>query len=142
MRLLTRAFAVLLLSCGSFLFGAMREEKAAYIQGTVTAIPQNAQGTLDLNDDKSLQFRYGQSVYAVPYERIESWELGRRADGFRSRITQGVSKLMFFRKKAEYLTIDFRKEDTAAVETIVLELPKEVASAAIPVRGGGVVCFT
>ena len=41
-----------------------------YVGGTVTAIPANSAGTLNLDDSRELRFVYGTSVYRLPYEQI------------------------------------------------------------------------
>ena len=114
-------------------------QSSAYIDGTVTMIPVNTQGTLELANPESLEFRYGDSGYAIPYEQITGFRLGKpHSGGFTSHVAGGASRLgrtvlpMFFSNK-KYLTVEFRADDATKTQRAVFRVPDDVASAAVPV---------
>ena len=135
----TCAFAVLVVLQGICLAGQTATGSAAYVDGTVSAIPANTAGTLDLSDSEQLRFRYGHTSYAIPYDKITSFQRGRNNNrGFGSRIASGASKIgstilpMFFSNK-KYITIAFKSEDSANSEQMVFQVSDGVADTTIPV---------
>ena len=97
--------------------GAYRGEGMAYFGGSVTSITKNQNGILDLSDPTELRFRYGQSVFAVPYSRITGLEFG---------------PAMVSKAKKNYLTIGFTTEQ-GATEVMVFEITRNLNWTTLPV---------
>ncbi|MCP5113129.1 MAG: hypothetical protein GY953_20050 [bacterium] len=113
-------------------------ESATYVNGTITMIPANTEGRLDLGDSEALNFHYGANSFTVPYGQIVNFHLGRDGRGFGSKVSGGAAAVgrkvlpMLFSPKQSFLTIEFEGEDERA-QTMVLELPAYEAKAALPV---------
>ena len=111
---------------------AVRGEKTAYVGGTVTAIPKDAQGVLNLDDKKELVFSYGKGgPFKLPYDKITTMEFGQKV-GRRvgSTVALGVTTLgigalpmLFSKKKKHFLSIAFTEAD-GSNGAMVLELSK------------------
>ena len=123
-----------LLSVSSWAAG----DPATYVSGTVSAIPANMDGMLDLTEAGALHFRYGATSYDVPYKSITDFHLGRDNQGVASQVGGGAAKIgktvlpMFFSNK-QYLTIDFRTERSTNTQRLVLQLRGNEAKAVLPV---------
>lgn len=135
----TVALSVLFLLDGNCLAGSVPANSAAFVGGTISAIPVNTAGQLDLSDAEMLRFQYGKSTYAIPYDRIVSFRRGRGSNGgFGSRITGGAAKIggtvlpMLFSKK-KYITVEFRAGQGSSTEQVVFQVSGKTADAAIPV---------
>lgn len=63
-------FRLILFSAAALVMADAASLDASYVGGTVKAIPVNAPGSLDLNNGSELKFRYGQSIYRIPYAQI------------------------------------------------------------------------
>src|SRR3984893_13181386 len=48
---------------------------ALLVGGTVKGIPANSVGSLDVTNSTELRFRYGKSVFALPYQEITNTEV-------------------------------------------------------------------
>lgn len=111
---------------------------AAYVEGTVAAIPGNTPGTLELARSTGLRFQYGDSVYQIPADRVTGFHLGRKHHGVKSQVTAGVVKMghtmlpMLFRNSKRYLRVDFQPKGSTSTQHVVFQVSKEVASAARP----------
>ena len=128
-------FCALLLMAGA---GWAGSPTAAYVGGTITAIPGNAQGTLDLGAPDAIYFRYGAADYSIPFGDITGYHLGRDNQGFAASVAGGAAKVgrtvlpMFFSSK-KFLTLEVRPMGVTKTETLVFELPSDEAKAALPV---------
>ncbi len=113
-------------------------ESTTYVNGTVSGIPADTEGRLDLGDSEALRFHHGADSVAVPYGRIVNFHLGREGQGVGSKISGGASSVgrtvlpMFFSDEMKYLTIEFETED-GNPQSMVLQLPAYDAKAALPV---------
>ena len=135
----TGVLSVLFLLHGNCLAGSVPANSAAFVGGTVSAIPVNTAGQLDLSDAEMLRFQYGESSYAIPYDSIVSFRRGRGSNGgFGKRITGGAAKVggtilpMLFSKK-KYLTVEFRAGEDTTTQQAVFQVSGDTADAAIPV---------
>jgi hypothetical protein len=63
----------------SLSFGAVRGEEVKYVGGTLSAIPQETEGHLDINNEMTLKFTCKKGAFEVPYENITSLEFGQKA---------------------------------------------------------------
>jgi len=115
------------------------EESAAFVEGSVPAIPPAATGALDLGDSQNLHFRYGDSQFSIPADQITGYKWHKRGNGgFGESVTDGADAVgrtllpMFF-DKTKYLTINFKPSDRMGVEEVVFEVRNGVKKEADPV---------
>lgn len=103
---------------------AVRGDKAMYIGGTVTAIPEKKQGKLDTSGDSVLVFHWDkESKWEVPFKSFTRMEYGQKA-GRRVGAAVMVSPLLLFSKKRKhYLTLHYKSEGQSS-EAVVFELSK------------------
>ena len=104
--------------------GAVRGKGAKYVGGTVTGMPENAEGQLDLARDDAAVFtaKSGQTV-SIMYKNVESLEYGQKA-GRRVGVALAVSPLFLFSKKRKhFLSISFSDEQ-GRKQGAVFELAK------------------
>lgn len=90
----------------------------AYVEGSVKAIPVNSTGTFNFEDAKQLQFNYGKSVYAVPYEAITDTEVGK---GEMHHVLRKIPVPSFSPNHKETLTIRY-KDASGAASTMTFSL--------------------
>jgi len=106
--------------------GAVRGKGAKYVGGTVTGMPENAEGQLDLAREDAAVFtaKSGQTV-SIMYKNVESLEYGQKA-GRRVGVALAVSPLFLFSKKRKhFLSISFSDEQ-GRKQGAVFELGKGV----------------
>src|SRR5262249_13259709 len=96
-----------------------------YTGGTVAAIPQFTNGTLDLSDKTALRFQYGKPVWTLPYSKISSIEVvDKKPNDF-----VHIPKLQ---KRKRIFTITF-DGDKNTRNTMQVEMALTTAIAALPV---------
>jgi hypothetical protein len=102
--------------------GSVPNPHAAYVSGSA-AIPNGAEGSLNLEDAKELRFNYDGGTFKLGYERITSMEIGDRP-GVKSHLAGAVSWIpKFGKKQGKLLTIAF-KGDSGAGEAAIFEIAK------------------
>jgi hypothetical protein len=102
--------------------GSVPNPHAAYVSGSA-AIPNGAEGSLNLEDTKDLRFNYDGGTFKLRYERITSMEIGDRP-GVKSHLAVAVSWIPKLGKKhGKLLTIAF-KGDNGAGEAAIFEIAK------------------
>lgn len=126
-RTLVASVVILAFATASVL--AVGGKKAQYVGGTITSIPEKAEGPLDTkNEAAALVFapdKKGVSPLSIPYTSITGIEYGQKA-GRRVGVAILVSPLALFSKKRKhFLTLNYT--DTAGKEqAVVLELGKDI----------------
>jgi hypothetical protein len=117
-------FAAVFLLAAMPAAAAVRGDKAAYVDGTVSQIKRWTQGNLDLSDAEVLRFRYQGGTYELPYERITTMESGQKV-GRRIGVAVAVNPLALFSKKRKhYLTLGVVED--SADGFLVFELAKNI----------------
>jgi len=135
-RLAAGAVALVLLS--GTCVAASAAHAAIYIDGTITAIPINTEGTLELGNSGNLEFRYGETSYAIPSASISAIRVGKPRNGLASHVAGGASRLgrtvlpIFF-SKDKYLTVDYGAGEAAGTQRAVFRVPAELAAGLVPV---------
>ncbi|HBY59408.1 MAG TPA: hypothetical protein DEH78_06270 [Solibacterales bacterium] len=106
-------------------------EETSYLGGTVTTIPRNAIGKLDLRGDNEILFQYGKPTWSLPYEKVTTIEYdpGEVVTRGKAIKTLGFAKLPMFAAKPQ-VTLKFDGE-SGQTGKIVLELPKKQALATL-----------
>lgn len=134
-----RIAGVLALASASLLICAAQEASTtAYVDGTITTIPLNTPGELNLRDRNEFQFRYGSITFSVPYNRITECYLGRDGQGVGAQITGGASKVgrtvlpMLFDEPDKYVTVRYRNEQHTDTHRLVFLMPANQAEAIVP----------
>ncbi|MDX2151631.1 MAG: hypothetical protein SFV54_12915 [Bryobacteraceae bacterium] len=102
-------------------------EETSYLGGTVTTIPRNALGKLDLRGESEIVFLYRDPHWSLPYDKVRAIEYdpGEVVTRRRTIQTLGFAKLPMFASKPQ-LTIKF-ESGVGQTEKVVLELPKKQA---------------
>ncbi len=106
------------------LIAATRGKDVMYSGGTISQIPENTKGTLDLADDKAAVFalKRGERL-TIPYSGITSLEYGQKA-GRRVGAALAVNPaFLLSKKRRHYLTVTF-KDSSGAGQSAVFELSK------------------
>lgn len=103
----------------ALLSGATTPGKITYVGGTVEAIPVNSVGTFSFEDAKNFQFKYGSSVYKLPYAQITGTDISRAELRRVHRIP--VPALTPSRWK-DVLTISY-KDSSGTAGTLKFEMP-------------------
>lgn len=102
---------------------------AAYVGGTVGAIPQKAEGKLDLGETEAT-FKWKNGSYVIPYAKIDTLEFGQKA-GRRVGVAVVVNPVFLLSKKRKhYLTVNF-KDATDKQNGVVFELGKNIVRTSI-----------
>jgi hypothetical protein len=119
------ALFVVFVSTSVFAVGG---RKAQYIGGTISAIPEKAEGALDTTSDTAIVFapdKKGVAPLSIPYAVITGIEYGQKA-GRRVAVAVLVNPLALFSKKRKhFLTLNYT--DVAGKEqAVVLELGKDI----------------
>jgi hypothetical protein len=112
---------------------AVNKNKAQYIGGTLSALPEKAEGRLDTTNDTMLIFTADHSTKVeIPYASIEELEYGQKA-GRRVGVAIMVSPLALFSKKRNhFLTISY-KDAAGKSQAVVFELGKDIVRTALAV---------
>ncbi len=117
----TAWLASLVLFCAA-LPGSVPNPHAAYVSGSA-AIPNGAEGSLNLEDTNELRFNYDGGTFKLGYQRITSMEIGDRP-GVKAHLALAVSWIpKFSKKQGKLLTIAF-KGDNGAGEAAIFEIVK------------------
>lgn len=85
---------------------------AEFVSGTVKSIPANTTGSLDLGSSTELRFRYGKSVFSLPYTNITQTEVLEPVGKHLWRVP--VPKMG---KGARFLNISYRDGDNSRMLT-------------------------
>lgn len=120
-------FIVLITFGAASLTFAVDSKKAVYVGGTVTTIPEKAEGRLDTKNEEALIFTAdkGKGELRMPYTAITSLEYGQKA-GRRVGAAIMVSPLLLFSKKRKhFLTVSYT-DQSGKEQAAVLELGKDI----------------
>lgn len=106
---------------------AVDSKKAQYVGGTVTGIPEKAEGTLDTRNESALVFTAKNAApLSIPYDAISEIEYGQKA-GRRVAVAVLVSPLALFSKKRKhFMTVTF-KDAAGREQAAVFELGKDIS---------------
>ncbi len=114
-----------LLSLGAMPLLAVDGKKAEYIGGTVSAIPEKAEGRLATNLEDKVVFTFKNGVWEVPYSQITGLEYGQKA-GRRVGVAIAISPIALFSKKRKhYLTINYN-DAAGKQQAAVFEIGKDI----------------
>ena len=103
--------------------GAVRGDEAKYVGGSVTSIPQDTEGTLDLKNEKALVFSCKKGSVTIPYDSITTVEFGQKA-GRRVGVAIMVTPFaLLSKKRRHFLTLGYKDQNNQS-QGIVLELAK------------------
>ena len=94
--------------------------RAVYVSGSA-AIPNGAEGSLNLGDTKEFCFNYADETFRLPYERISSMELGGKP-GAKAHIATAASWIPKFGKKQGRLLTIIYKGENGAGEAAIFEI--------------------
>lgn len=124
----TRLIAALVLATfvGQTILGAVGSKKVAYVGGTVSSLPEKAEGQLDTKSEQALTVTLdkGKGSLTIPYTAIKELEYGQNA-GRRVAVAILVSPIAIFSKKRNhYLTITY--DDGGKEQAAVFELGKDI----------------
>lgn len=113
-------------------------DKAQYVGGTVSAIPDGTEGALSTKDEKVMVFTYAGKDFKVPYDQINDLEYGQKA-GRRLGVAIALTWMaLFSKKRRHFLTVGF-KDDNDKQQAAVFELGKStvrVTLASLEARSG------
>ena len=128
----TIAVVVLLTFAAEHSLFALDSDKAQYVGGTLTGVPEKAEGFLSTRSETAAVFDSKDGKVAFPYASITGLEYGQKA-GRRVAVAVLVTPLAIFSKKRKhYLTITYT--DTAGKEqAAVFELGKDVVRTTLTV---------
>jgi hypothetical protein len=120
------------------LSAGLGSDKALYVGGTVSAIPDGSEGVLSTKDEKVVVFNYGGKDFKVPYDQINDLEYGQKA-GRRLGVAIALTWMaLFSKKRRHFLTIGFKDENDKQ-QAAVFELGKStvrVTLASLEARSG------
>ena len=121
-------------------FTYIPDEAAQYVSGTVTIIPQGAEGELVTADENILSFTWqkaGQSgggEWRIPYKRVTYLGYGRHAEirvGMAAALVPAslmagpvAIPVMLSKKRRHYLTLSF-KDDQDKAQTVIFKVGKK-----------------
>ena len=100
---------------------AVKKGQAKFVGGTVKTIAENAEGPIDLTNDKRLTYIPKNSgLFEIPWDRVSQLEYGQKvAMRWRSAIL--LSPLALFHKaRKHFVTITYQDKDKAE-QAVVLE---------------------
>lgn len=107
---------------------AVDGKKAEYIGGTISGMPEKAEGKLDTANETALTFspdKKSLTPLVIPYDRITTIEYGQKA-GRRVAVAVLVSPLALFSKKRKhFLTLTY-SDASGKEQAAVLELGKDI----------------
>ena len=107
------------------LLGGIPSDKAVYRGGTVVALAENTEGAVTTTDTHDFIFVHKGGRFTIPYERVNSLELGQKA-GRRLGLAIAISPvLLLSKKRRHFLTINFL-DDQDRQQAMVLELGKSI----------------
>lgn len=104
---------------------AVKKGQAKFIGGTLKTISENAEGPIDLTNEKRLTFiPKNSAVLEIPWDRVSQLEYGQKvARRWRSAIL--LSPLALFHKaKKHFVTITYQDKDKSE-QAVVLEFDND-----------------
>jgi hypothetical protein len=115
------------------LWAGLGSDKAMYVGGTVSAIPQKTEGKLNTDDSKMASFDWKKGApWQLPYDKVTSLAYGQHA-GRRvgATIAWGVTTfgimalpMLLSKKRRHYLTLEY-VDSTGASQAAIFELGKD-----------------
>ena len=111
MTIRTLAACLVLVSFTTVTVLAVDGRKAQYVGGTISAIPEKAEGPLDTRHETTLTFapdKKGVDALSIPYAAITSIEYGQKA-GRRVGVAILVSPLALFSKKRKHFMTELHR---------------------------------
>lgn len=125
---------------------ALGGKKAAYIGGTASdfvGAKKNVEGTLNLENDKELQFNHkfngAGGTYSIPYDKIIDIEYGHKTG---RRVGAAVATallispvglfLLFSKKRKHFVTIGYADAE-GKEQVAVFELGKDIVRTTLPI---------
>jgi hypothetical protein len=110
---------------------AARDKRAVYLGGTVTAIQEKQQGTLDTSDASTLVFRWEKDKWEVPFTNISKIVYRKKvghhvAATVATTAAVGVGGLfvLLAKKKKHFLSLELN-DGPGQVQIVVFELSKD-----------------
>ncbi len=97
--------------------------RAAYVGGTVAALPRKSEGKLNTTDQEALLFRAKQAAVRIPYEKITTLEYGQRVSRRYAAAVLISPVLLLAKKRRHFLTVGYTDEQ-AHQQAMVFEVPK------------------
>jgi hypothetical protein len=92
-------------------FAAVRGDKAMYVGGTLTDIPEKTEGRFDLTDEAAMKFTFKKGGATILYKNVTSIEYGQKA-GRRVGVALAVTPFALFSKKRKhYVTLGFTDQN-------------------------------
>jgi len=119
---------------------AVDKQGALYVGGTVTGLPQKAEGHFDLLDAEKLIFIVDKADdktfvgkhYELPWVQVDEVEYGQKV-GHRVKTAIFLSPLALFSKaRHHYVTLNY-KDAEGAGQAVVFEVGKEKIREALPI---------
>ena len=118
-----------LLVCEGLAIAAIRGDKAMYVGGSLSTIPEKKEGRLDLAGDSTFVFSWDKGKWEAPFKGITRMEYGQKA-GRRvgaaialSAVTLAGPALLFSKKRKHYVTLHV-SDAGGASQAAVFELSK------------------
>ncbi len=109
--------------CPTPLAAAVRGKEVMYVGGTLKAVPEATEGTLDTDNPQTLIFNSPKGSFEIPYDRITSLEYGQKA-GRRLGVALVITVwALFSKKRRHFVTIGFTDQNNTP-QGVVLEIPK------------------
>ena len=106
-----RVVGSLLIGLASLARLAGAQTRVEYIGGTLSQLPEGAQGSITLTDDRYLAFYAGKIQIRVAYDRVDLVEYGQQA-GRRLALALVISPVFLLSKsRKHFLTIGYSDED-------------------------------
>lgn len=126
------ATLALLIALASVPLMAVDGDKASYIGGTISALKDKSEGTLNTKGENDLVFATKNATVTIPYASVEGLEYGQKA-GRRIGVAIAISPLALFSKKRNhYLTIAY-KDQAGKDQSGVFELGKDIVRTTLTV---------
>jgi len=124
--------AVVLALAGTLSAFAADGLEVTYLNGTVKAITENAQATLETTSAEALQLQAGQSRVPIPYKEVTTYEY-REENRFRLGVLPTIAvTLLKARSKRHFVTIGW-KDESGSAQTATFETTKDRAEGLIKV---------
>lgn len=106
-------------------FAGIGSHATVYDGGTITTIPQQADGVSSTADERVFTFHYKGGELAIPYDHINELEYGQKA-GRRIGLALAVSPIaLLSKKRRHFLTVSY-VDDQGKQQAAVFELGKDI----------------
>ncbi len=106
-------------------FAGLGSDKAMYLGGTISSIPEKTEGKSSTKDEAAFSFESKKGKIVIPYDHIDSLEYGQKA-GRRIGVAIVINPLFIFSKKRRhYLTVGWSDEE-GKQQAAVFELGKDI----------------